>query len=772
MAKSRLLLLQEDMALDGASFDIKPAAITNFEDSEHEGQCLKVDTITTHSGMLINNRVYPGVNMRRSVGSWTGPDSGGTAEYNRPVLLNHNTDGKPIGRVVGAKFTPLTKGDAFTKDFLSPVVIDRGSKVDVPGSGYITTTSIITDEDAIVAILKGEYKTVSASFHTDKALCSICGNDYIKGGYDSFCGHWPGETYDIEVPTGKKDKTKTVQMFCYAITGSLFYREWSYVNVPADAAAQTIKMEKIALDNEDSECYILRTYSANAKFSSVTLCDTDGNSLSQELLNDGDKSMNKPAKETGKTVIAVNAEIEDELAKNILKEEGEEVVNVDDQAMETSNNAKDSEDNADQKSTPAGETDGKEEPANSDSDDSTDADVSLSDDEFALASVARSMGTCLLTADSSELMPVNNCSIEGEDHSHRIIIQRDGDTFYGKTYDHEGEGKSHEHVYELNVSDLTEDDSDLVDLLGPKSVTRGSDTGPDHTHNISDVIENVEAEGIDMSVPSPETLKDLLEKLDTLETGNKLSEDQLEKLKTKTFCGPNRSFPVPDCDHIRASLRLLGRYKGRADVKSRIASSIRRNGRDLGYESIITDTEKKETEVKDTKVNDDKLLADYVRKSAELEAKVATLTDQLSDKTEEIKNLTDASVTVHKALNTALAHQLVVTRWVLDKDDTLRIKDDDGFAGLIDKYSERSSESLRDSINDLMLELDIFLRDHRGGINKRILSITQKRVEEDDTQKQVLKSVDKTNTSPKVSVKRSKPSSRSATESLSEDLAV
>jgi hypothetical protein len=42
----------------------------------------------------------------------------------------------------------------------------------------------------------------------------------------------------------------------------------------------------------------------------------------------------------------------------------------------------------------------------------------------------------------------------------------------------------------------------------------------------------------------------------------KLSTKARKKLKASTFCGPNRSFPVPDCAHVTAALRLLGRYKG------------------------------------------------------------------------------------------------------------------------------------------------------------------------------------------------------------------
>ena len=736
MNKSRLLLLREDMALNESSFDIVPSAMDIFRDFESDETYLKTETISTHSGLLINNRVYPGVNMRRSVKTWLTPDKGGTAAYERPMLLNHDLFGKAIGRVVGAKFTATAQGNAFKNDFLTPMVIDRGEPNDIMGTGYISTTSILTDQDAIAGVLKGEYKSTSVSFNTDKAICSICGSDFLQG--NKYCGHWPGDTYDVEVKDGKK--TKVVRMFCFAITGNMVFREQSYVNAPADAAAQTVKMEKISLDNVDGECYSIRTVSDNASIASVTLCDSEGNSISRELLNFGEELMTTQAKKSGKTVIAVNSDIKDAITRDILSDEPE--TSIDDNASDGTDNS------TDQDTTPAEKIESKEEPANSDADDSSEADVSLSDEDFALANVARSMGTCLLDADSDELSAVlSDSKIEGEGHTHRVITIKDGDTLFGTTYDFEGDGADHFHVVE------NED-----------AVTRGANTGPDHTHEF-ELVENK------WDTPDAETLKTLVEKLDSLEEDDKLSDEQKKVLvDNKDFCGPNRSFPVTDKFHVGAAFRLLPRYKGRSDVKSRIASKLRDFGGTMGYFEDTTDTSKEEREEAESKVTtgDDSLLADYVRKSADLGNEVSQLKGQLSDKTEEVKALTDASVETHKMLNKALAQQLVIARWVLDKDDTIRVKDAEAFDGLIEKYAGRSAESLVDSINDLVAELDIYLRDHRGGINTKILNSTREKIEEDETKKQVVKNEDKTNMKSNIKVK--KPVRKTAVESLTDDL--
>jgi len=51
-------------------------------------------------------------------------------------------------------------------------------------------------------------------------------------------------------------------------------------------------------------------------------------------------------------------------------------------------------------------------------------------------------------------------------------------------------------------------------------------------------------------------------------------------LASSTFCGPNRSFPVPDCKHVKAGLSLLGRYKGPGD-KNKIRACIYRKAKSL-----------------------------------------------------------------------------------------------------------------------------------------------------------------------------------------------
>ena len=64
-------------------------------------------------------------------------------------------------------------------------------------------------------------------------------------------------------------------------------------------------------------------------------------------------------------------------------------------------------------------------------------------------------------------------------------------------------------------------------------------------------------------------------------TDAKLSTEKRKKLKSSAFCGPNKSFPVPDCAHVTAARRLIGRYKGEGS-KDRILACVSRKAAAMG----------------------------------------------------------------------------------------------------------------------------------------------------------------------------------------------
>jgi len=61
----------------------------------------------------------------------------------------------------------------------------------------------------------------------------------------------------------------------------------------------------------------------------------------------------------------------------------------------------------------------------------------------------------------------------------------------------------------------------------------------------------------------------------------KLSTEQRKKLAAGTFCGPERSFPVPDCAHVTAARRLVGRAKLSASQEKRVLACVNRKAKSM-----------------------------------------------------------------------------------------------------------------------------------------------------------------------------------------------
>jgi hypothetical protein len=100
---------------------------------------------------------------------------------------------------------------------------------------------------------------------------------------------------------------------------------------------------------------------------------------------------------------------------------------------------------------------------------------------------------------------------------------------------------------------------------------------------------------------------ELVKELEVTASGEKLTDKVLStearnKLGKGTFCGPGRSFPVPDKAHYIAALRLLNRAKVSPETKSKIHACILRKGKANGWVSESKDSLETNTE---HKISDD-----------------------------------------------------------------------------------------------------------------------------------------------------------------------
>ena len=160
---------------------------------------LMVEIEGIHSDVLtINCTKYSEECLKKSIPYWTSP-------YEKAVIMHHNDeDGQIIGRVKKAEMINSKRS----------------------GTPAINFTCNIGDENGIKGIKNGTLATVSIGAVAYDVRCSICGENVAI----CDCEHEKGHVYD-----GK---------LCYWTIEEMEPREVSYVILPSDKYAQTMKVYK------------------------------------------------------------------------------------------------------------------------------------------------------------------------------------------------------------------------------------------------------------------------------------------------------------------------------------------------------------------------------------------------------------------------------------------------------------------------------------------------------------------------------------------------
>jgi len=172
----------------------------------------------THGGFINHNGFfYSQSGMGVGYLTWTQP-------YRKAVLVNHDEEMTPVGRVVDSRFT-LDTPDYYRSNF--------GAKGNIP-TCHIDLILSLTEKDAIRKVMRGEFLTVSQSSICRDIRCSICDCDILD--FDNRCDH---------LRNSKVDGSRVFWKF-----GVLTYKELSFVTVPSDEFAI---IEKIGLEKEEVE---------------------------------------------------------------------------------------------------------------------------------------------------------------------------------------------------------------------------------------------------------------------------------------------------------------------------------------------------------------------------------------------------------------------------------------------------------------------------------------------------------------------------------------
>jgi hypothetical protein len=137
--------------------------------------------------------------------------------------------GKEVGTITDSLLSDFNEGKMpFGQQVDTILTIFKDSLLEdseFEGLGHIQIVARVSDREAIEKLLDGRYLTGSVGATTDKAVCSVCKQDWTDTGA---CEHKPGGLYD-----GAK---------CFIIAGNLAYEEYSFVNVPADRHSRVLEL--------------------------------------------------------------------------------------------------------------------------------------------------------------------------------------------------------------------------------------------------------------------------------------------------------------------------------------------------------------------------------------------------------------------------------------------------------------------------------------------------------------------------------------------------
>lgn len=163
------------------------------------------------NGLTANYNNYSADALEAALQSWVEP-------YPKPIILNHDLNSEPIGRVMAAR-------------------MDK----EEDGSSFVRLQVAITDPVAIQKVLDKRYLTGSVGGRAGKALCSISGEDLAAETAD-------GRPRPTKYKRGQVYKGK----LAFVDMQDISFKEYSFVNQPADSKSGVRKTSNGDLKVENS----------------------------------------------------------------------------------------------------------------------------------------------------------------------------------------------------------------------------------------------------------------------------------------------------------------------------------------------------------------------------------------------------------------------------------------------------------------------------------------------------------------------------------------
>lgn len=165
----------------------------NFSESFNSSNGLIIEVAAIHEGLTANYNNYSADALEKALESWVSP-------YPKPIILNHDLNTEPIGRVMAAK-------------------MDK----EEDGTSFVRLQIAITDPVAIEKVMDKRYLTGSVGGRAGRAMCSISGEDLAQ----------ETESGRPRVPKYRRGKVYKGKL-AYIDMQDISFKEYSFVNQPAD----------------------------------------------------------------------------------------------------------------------------------------------------------------------------------------------------------------------------------------------------------------------------------------------------------------------------------------------------------------------------------------------------------------------------------------------------------------------------------------------------------------------------------------------------------
>jgi hypothetical protein len=163
------------------------------------------------NGLTGNYNNYSAIELEKALQSWVEP-------YPKPIILNHDINSEPIGRVMAAK-------------------MDK----EEDGSDFVRLQIAITDPVAMQKVIDKRYLTGSVGGRAGKAVCSISGDDLASESAD-------GRPKAQKFKRGQVYKGK----LAFIDMQDISFKEYSFVNQPADSKSGVRKSSSGDIKVENS----------------------------------------------------------------------------------------------------------------------------------------------------------------------------------------------------------------------------------------------------------------------------------------------------------------------------------------------------------------------------------------------------------------------------------------------------------------------------------------------------------------------------------------